>query len=144
MGKLFEDDLLHAVGGGVLTDDGNGPGDILSRRPEYLAKNGIPLVFGLGLRIVDDELDVDLGVLVAGGLFGLGCAALHLLLVHFRRFRDLNAFDKAGEDDAIELDPLILDKNHGVALLSSCQARLGVQVLAAVDVIFDLFHQSGQ
>ena len=91
MGELLEDDLLNAVGCCVLADDGNGLRDILTRLSEYLTQDGVPLVFGLALGVVDDELDDNLGVLIAGGLFGLGRAAFNLLLVYLCRLRDLNA-----------------------------------------------------
>ena len=113
MGELFEDDLLNAVGRCVLADDGNGLGNILPRFSEDLTQNGVPFIFGLPLGVVDNELDVHLGVFVAGGLFGLGRAALYLLLVHLCRLRDLDTFYKAREDDPVQLNALVLNEDHG-------------------------------
>ena len=97
----------------VLADDRDRLRDILPRLSEYLAQNGVPLIFGLALGVIDNELDDNLGVLVAGGLFGLGRAALDLLLVYLCRLRDLDAFDKAREDDPVELDAFVFNEDHG-------------------------------
>lgn len=116
VGQLFEDDLLHAVGGGVLADDGDGLRHALPGRSEDRPERCVSLVLGLRGRVVDDQLDVDLGVLVARCLFRLSGAALDLLLVHLRGLNDLDAFDETGEDDAVELDQLVFYIDHSVLL----------------------------
>ena len=95
------------MGGGVLADDGDGLRHALPGRSEDRPERCVSLVLGLRGRVVDDQLDVDLGVLVARCLFRLGGAALDLLLVHLRGLNDLDAFDETGEDDAVELDQLV-------------------------------------
>ena len=116
VGQLFEDDLLHAVGGGVLADDGDGLRHALPGRSEDRPERCVSLVLGLRGRVVDDQFDVDLGVLVARCLFRLSGAALDLLLVHLRGLNDLDAFDETGEDDAVELDQLVFYIDHSVLL----------------------------
>lgn len=65
MGEFLEEDPLNPVSRGVLTDNGDGLWDALAGGPESRPEYSETLVFGLGLGVVQNELNADLGVLIA-------------------------------------------------------------------------------
>ena len=68
MGEFLEEDPLNPVSRGVLADNGDGLWDALAGAPESRPEYSETLVFGLRLGVVQNELNVDLGVLIAHGL----------------------------------------------------------------------------
>ena len=78
-------------------------------------------------------------------MFRLRGAALDFLLVDLRGLLALDTLDKAREDDAVHLDELVFDINHGAPSLPLYCDGLGVVrcffAFVGVGEVFDLLEQ---